>query len=356
MKSFVSYIDLFSHIYITSEVYELPSVRKALNRLPGIPVKIVKSKENLPPEYLNSKTLFVTSHTGETVGRCPGSRGHICCNYLTVDLYLGCPIGCSYCIMKSYLNFAPLTVYADTGPSIKRIQAIAEHNRDRIIRIGTGEVGDSLLLDPLFELTASFITGFSMYKNLYFEAKTKTANIDHLLDIQNKGNAVIGFSVNPREIVEAEEGTSDSLDDRLNAAEKAVKAGYNVSFHFDPIFFSADWENRYFSVVDAFKRFPEDKISWISLGTFRYPPELRDKIGGRPYLFGEFFPGKDRKYRYLQKIRVEVYKRMLEKIKSVCRTPVYLCMESGVVWEKVFGRLPGKIPGYEGIFKPPRLY
>jgi len=83
--------------------------------------------------------------------------------------------------MESYLNFSPLTVYLEPERSIARLQELARQNSDITIRAGTGEVGDSLLLDPLFGLSEVFITALSASANVYFELKTKTHFGDHSL-------------------------------------------------------------------------------------------------------------------------------------------------------------------------------
>ncbi len=345
------YESIFDRIYISEDVLNLPPAVRASERL-ELPLYVIATEKEISPDHLNSRTLYITKRKGQTVGKCPGTRGHICCNYVTIDLYNGCTLGCSYCIMKSYLNFAPVTVYADTEPAVEELKRIARLNRDRIVRAGTGETGDSLQFDPLFEMTEDFIRGLSGIDNIYFEAKTKTCFVDHLLDIENKGNAVISFSLNPESVVEAEETEAFSLDERLDAALKAVSAGYNLAFHFDPVICGEGWEEEYLETADKLSQFPKGKIKWISLGTFRYPPALKDKIGQRPYLFDEYVPCRDGKYRYVQKRRKEVYRLLYEKLTQVSGgASVYMCMESSPVWKHAAGGVPGELENVKWLFK-----
>ena len=348
------YYSIFKRIYVIKDAVNEVSVQRAVKKLDKLPLHIIESKDDIPECDLNSSTLFIKKRIGETVGKCPGTNRHICCNYVTVDLYEGCTLGCSYCIMKSYLNFAPITVYADSKPAIDRIKKLAEVNADRYVRVGTGEVGDSLQFDPLFEMSADFIRELSAYENVYFEAKTKTDFVDHLLDIENKGNAVISFSLNPADTVREEEVDAFSLENRLKAAEKAVSAGYNLAFHFDPMICENNWEKRYLEVAEKLSVFPKGKIKWISLGTFRYTPSLKDRMQDRPYLYNEFVPCLDGKYRYLQTERKKIYKKMHDKLKEVTDAPVYMCMESSTVWRKAFGRVPGETEDLKWIFRKVR--
>ena len=363
-KSFLNYSDyyrdIFRKIYITEDAANCKATHRALSMLEGIPYRIVKSKNEIPEEHLNRNTLLITYPRGKTVGKCPGSKGHVCCNYLTADLYLGCTLGCSYCIMKSYLNFAPVTVYADPVPTIAQIKAIAEKNPDRVVRVGTGETGDSLQFDPLFGMSETFVRELAPYGNVWFEMKTKTPFIDHLLHIENKGNAVIGFSVNPPEIIEREETDTFLLDERLEAAEKAVKAGYNVAFHFDPIIAEGDWEKLYGETADRLLAFPKEKVSWISLGTIRYSASLKEKMeeeapeGYLHYLLDEFVRCADGKYRYIQNHRGKILKFLRERLSPLDTVPVYMCMESRTMWDKVFKASPLKSKNNYPIFSPLR--
>lgn len=341
-------------LYVTKDA--LPLVEQRLDEeLPDLPRFVVSKRDDIPEEHRNQYTLFVKRPDGRIVGRCPGTRGHLCCNYLTIDLYLGCNLGCSYCIMKSYLNFSPLTVHVGLEEAAEEVRRIARANPERTVRVGSGETGDSLLLDPLFGTSAYLIDALAGEPNLALELKTKTDLVDHLLDRPVKGNTVIGFSLNPPEVSLPEEGAAAPVERRLAAAQRAVAAGYRVAFHFDPVIALPDWRARYGPLLEELAAFPADRVAWISLGTIRYTPALREKMDDRPYLLDEFVPGRDGKYRYLQKERVEIYSWFRDRIRRHLPAPLYMCMESAAVWRRVFGALPQDLPELEPIYRPVRL-
>lgn len=345
------YTKLFKRIYISKSVASLPLVERVKEIVPSIPCFEITVKEDIPKEHLNSESLYLSRQTGRMIDRCPGTKGHLCCNYLTINLYSGCTVGCSYCIMQWYLNFEPITVFADPGPAVREIRRIAAENPETIIRVGTGEIGDSLQFDPLCGLSRPFIEGLGTCENVFFEMKTKTDFVDHLLEIERKGNAVMAFSLNPQRIADAEEPDAVSIERRLAAAERASSAGYRLAFHFDPIIYGPAWEEEYGELVDSLRPFAERKIAWISLGTVRYPPELKEKMQDRPYLYDEFVRCRDGKFRYIQVKRVGMYRTMVSALRNAgIEAPVYLCMESGAVWEAVFGSKPQDIPLLEPIF------
>ena len=354
MISSISFARLLRRVYVQREAEQSPAVARARQHLDHAAWDVVDCISDVPPEHLRSTTLYLTNHRGRALARCPGSRGHRCCNYLTVDLYTGCPLGCDYCIMRSYLNSSPLSVNVDVERIAEEILDHVARHQGTDVRIGTGEVGDSLLFDPVFDLSRTLVESLAPWPRAALELKTKTAEVDHLLDIPHKGRAVLGFSVNPQPLVEAAEGMAAPLSARMSAARRSVKAGYRVSFHFDPIIHSRHWRPLYAGLVKELGDFPGGSIAWISLGCFRYTPGLKRKLGHSPLLLDEFVLCADGKYRYVQRQRVAMYTHLLEGIRGSTDAPVYLCMESLAVWRAVFGAAPEEIPELHGIFNPDR--
>jgi spore photoproduct lyase len=156
----------------------------------------------------------------------------------------------------------------------------------------------------------------------------------------------VAWSVNPPTIIASEEPETATLDDRLYAAAQCQEAGYQIGFHFDPIFLYPGWEKDYHQVVERlFDTVDPGHISWISLGGFRYAPELkpiiRRRFSNSKIVSGEFVPCADGKMRYFKHLRLRMYTTMLSKIKHYGQhLPVYLCMESSQVWKQVYGWTP----------------
>jgi DNA repair photolyase len=347
--------DHIDAIYVTEAASASPAGQTAACRAEAVwpgRVEPVESRGAVPRHHQNQRTVVIDEVRGEPFGHCPGSNGHLCCNYHTVDLYIGCSIGCTYCIMNGYLNFAPLVVQADTRSVITAIRAAAESHPDRPLRVGSGEVGDSLLLDPVFHLNEEIIRGVADLPNVRYEAKTKTDYVDHLLEIEPKGNAVIAFSLNPDPIVAGEEGIAASPGERLDAAHRCVAAGYQVAFHFDPIIRTNAFPDDYLGLIAELGAFPAGAIAWISMGTIRFPPALKDVFATRPFAGEEFVPTRDGKLRYLQPVRRGIYATLRSAFAEATAAPVYMCMESPAMWNRVYGDRPERVPELRGIFSP----
>lgn len=291
--------------------------------------------QNYPDPIAGGKRIiYLARNKGEKIKECPCTKNKVSCGYYIINLYTGCPIDCSYCILQKYLNNPFITVYTNLEDYFEEIAIFLKNDPGKILRIGTGELADSLALDGVTSLSLDFIDFFKDHDNAVFELKTKSVEIENLLKIEPPQNVVVSWSLNPQGIVEREEMLSASLSERLNASKRCADKGYKVGFHFDPIIIYPRFENEYREVVDMiFDHVSPENISWISLGALRFEPSLKPVVMERfpdsLVNFGEFTLGSDNKLRYIRKVRVGAFKILSERIKMHSKDiHVYLCMES----------------------------
>ncbi len=325
-----------------------------LKKLSHVSVERVQDKRGLikrplcaeDPIGTGKKNLLVTHFYGRRLKPCPGTSRHICCGYYVINSITNCPMDCSYCVLQGYLNNPFLTVYTNWEDLLQEIDHFLSSTERPFLRLGTGELSDSLALDSIFPLSAWLIPHFAKIDKGILELKTKSTQIDHLLSLAHRGKTVISWSLNPGQVIETEECRTASLENRILAAKRCQEAGYLLGFHFDPLIDYPGWEKGYEeAVLSLFGQINPKRVAWISLGGFRYPPQLKaiakHRFPDTGIFLGELFPGVDGKFRYLKEIRVEMYQKMLEWLRRV--DPglfVYLCMESQEVWSQVFGWAP----------------
>ncbi|MDR1051100.1 MAG: hypothetical protein LBP95_08490 [Deltaproteobacteria bacterium] len=228
----------------------------------------------------------------------------------------------------------------------------------RSFRYCTGEFTDSLLLEKYSGVSARLVELFSRQKPFVLELKTKTDNVSALLDLDHGGRTVVSFSVNAPSVCARLEPGAAGLTARLGAAERAWGRGYRTGLHFDPLVLFSGWEREYAETVALIKRRVDpESLAFVSLGCFRYLPELKPvMLRTRPSsLFDqEFVRGGDGKMRYPRPARRLMYRTLLGLLREAVgpRTVVYLCMESGRVWREVLGFDPGT-EGLTGMFSRP---
>jgi spore photoproduct lyase len=292
------------------------------------------------------RVLYITSKAGGMVKDCPATLNpYICCRYYVINQLTQCPMDCTYCILQGYLNSPVITLYTDIDEVFSNIDQLIIDQPGRLFRFGTGELTDSLALDNLTGLSTDFIQFFNDKRNTLIEFKTKSDRIENLL-MGSSHNVVVSWSINPQEIVEKEEIGTCSMIKRLQAAKQCQDAGYLLGFHFDPILWIPDWESAYKNVVDQiFSVINGARIAWISLGSFRYPSQLKPIIEKRfpqsSIIYEEMITGMDGKERYPKPLRIELYKKLIDWLKEKERDLfIYLCMESSDVWNKTIGFRP----------------
>ena len=346
-------------IYVERAVKDTRITQNVRARLPLTPIEWIDSAEQLLEESrrLNptlpraKQQLILAAYKGQFFKPCPAGRTrrgarNACCNYFVINFASNCHMECSYCYLQSYLNFPYLMVYANFEDLLAQLRFALAAAPSQFFRIGTGELADSLALDPLTGYSLLLVEFFSRQKNAVLEFKTKSNCVENLLGLKHRGRTVVSWSINPRFIQEREEHKTATIDERLKAAEQCVDTGYPVAFHLDPLIHYPGWERDYRSlIVEIFDRIPSASISWISLGSLRMTPSLseivRQRFPGSFLPLGELVPGADGKMRYFKPIRVEMYQKVLGWIRTATlRTPVYACMENADVWTRVFGTPP----------------
>ena len=340
-------------ILIEDAVAEQPLTQRILAKLSEVPNRMIPDAEEVilsarQKSDIQTKTLLLARQRGPFLRLCPGTPKHICCLYKNLDVMTGCDLDCSYCILQGYLNNPFVTFYTNLDDMFKELESVLTKHPNRFYRIGTGELTDSLTFDHLTELSRELVPFFAKKRNAILELKTKSVQVQHLLNLRHNRRIVVSWSLNAEQIIASEEPLTPTLTERMQAMRKVQDAGYRLGFHFDPMIDYEGWQEGYRAVVDKlFKIAKPENIAWISLGALRYPPALDEIIRQRhpqsSIVLGELLPGIDRKLRYFKPIRIEMFRKMHQWIKAYSEEVfVYLCMESDQVWRKAFGWSPGK--------------
>jgi spore photoproduct lyase len=329
--------------------------RRLRETLPAVPVMVVSDgaagaagTQHNSDFFGRAKTrLVVAKHKGEFLKKCPGSDGQVCCNYFVINFASNCTMDCRYCYLQEYLSANPaLKVFSNTEDLLREADELLSRHRRFFFRIGTGEITDSLALDPYIGFSREIIPFFAEQTNAVLELKTKSDCVDDLLHIDPRDRVVVAWSMNPQRVIELHEDGAASLEQRLTAAQRCQNAGYRLGFHFDPIIEYPGWEKDYEDTLDRlFAVVDWRHIAWFSMGVLRLTPALkrtmRERFPLTSLVTGEQVLCPDGKLRYFQPLRVSMYRKMLGWMRRAAPTvKVYLCMESREVWQQVFGYAP----------------
>jgi spore photoproduct lyase len=345
-------ITQFTHVYIDSEVEKLPLSKRILAQLPGAQQIVISGQGELRQTLAGvdlaagKKRLWLTRFIGSQVKSCPGTdMAYICCNYHVVNEATQCPLDCTYCILQDYVDLPIITIYVNTEDMLDQIQTLARQKQQRLWRIGSGELTDSLALDPLTGLSQALVARLGGQSNLLFELKSKTINTDSL-PVRGPGNFVLAWSLNPETIRTSEELHTASIAARIATAAEWQHRGYLLAFHFDPLVAHAGWQANYSEVIDLLREHIDPgRIAWISLGALRYNPNVREimrrRFPGSSLPYEEEIRGDDGKIRYPRPLRQQLFAHIYGELQAWDKALfVYFCMENKTIWQRVMGFAP----------------
>jgi len=340
-----------STLYVDAAVQAHPDVPKFESTL-GLraivvddPTAVYQTVSSAPdPIQAAKQVLFLTRNRGAFLKKCPGTKTYTCCDYLILHIGTFCTMDCSYCILQSYFHPPVLQFFLNQADLRRELHA--HFSTHQISRIGTGEFTDSLIWEYWTDQAARLVNEFAAQSHCVLELKTKTAAIDNLIGLAHNRKTILAWSVNTPDIIHSQEKGTASLGARLKAAATIEARGYPLAFHFDPMVIYPGCEAAYCRVVEQiFKHVTPDNVAWISLGTFRFMPALKQVIAQRfadstiPY--GEFITGLDGKMRYFKPLRIALYQQVAARIKALAPgVTVYYCMEDDKVWSETLGFLP----------------
>lgn len=319
------------------------------------------------PDFENSKkNLWLRPYPGQFFKRCPGAtqkKALTCCNYHILNLGSQCDFNCSYCYLQSYLKSPLLQIYTNIDQALAELEQMASQSPDHPFRVGTGEIIDSLSLDPLTLYSKTLIEFFRKYPRWTLEFKTKSDHVDQFIQTESAGNVVVSWSINPAAIVNSEEHGTARLHERLAAARKARDAGFQIAFHIDPMIWTVDWKENYLGLVKQITaQFKPEEIHVISMGTLRFQPEqrhlMRERFGMSSHVVSaEMHPSEGGKLRYDARLRQEMFQTVIGAFRQVDpKYRIFLCMETPETWLSAMDDLPMKRPELKELFRPlPKL-
>jgi len=340
-----------ARIYIEKGAEKYPFTASLIKRVPDVPREIIEDKREIiarirrqeNPVGAGKRFLLLAVDRGRAFKPFPNPEGLVSCHFHSLHLVEGCDLECSYCILQAYLTNPLLTVYVNVEEILEELGNFLRSRPNQVFRIGTGQLADSLSLDPLTAHTEWLVPFFARQTNAVLELKTKSKNIHRLEGLDPADRTVVSWSMNTARIQRAEEHKCASIGERLEAARQCVQWGYRTGFHFDPL---VDYEGcleEYEEVIDqVLATVPHEKIAWVSFGSLRFMPELKRMMEKRfpksPLPQAEWVRGLDGKMRYFKGRRIESYRRLAGQVREAApEIPVYLCMETEEVWKKVFG-------------------
>src|SRR6056297_2216593 len=188
-------------LYIDRTVADHPLCSQIQNRL-GVAAEIVESAEEVyqavdaspDPIAEGKRTLLLTRNKAAFIRPCPGTSYYTCCNYMILHIGTFCVMDCAYCILQSYFHPPLLQYYVNQSDMMAALDEVFAEGKIR--RIGTGEFTDSLIWETVDPISEKLIRKFAGQDQAILEIKSKSVQIEHLLDLPLNRKTIMAWSLN----------------------------------------------------------------------------------------------------------------------------------------------------------------
>ena len=175
-------------IYIEEGCASLPRVQRFLDQYPNAEVitcnhyKAVfnpKSSQNFRQQK-QKPAYIIAQKQGKRVHTTPESFGIGSHHNFYFSHLLNCPYDCRYCFLQGMYSSANYVWFVNYEDYMQDIAVIAKQNTDSYFF--SGYDGDSLALEKQTGFLNAFIPFFQTLTNATMEVRTKSANVEALLN------------------------------------------------------------------------------------------------------------------------------------------------------------------------------
>ncbi|WP_129597948.1 spore photoproduct lyase [Anaerophilus nitritogenes] len=211
------------------------------NQVRDIPGKTAKEK------FANAKkTLVVGTKKSLKLEVCKPSADY------QFSLMTNCPGNCEYCYLYTTQGKKPyVRVYVNTDEIFNTIEKYINEKAPNTTVFEVASTGDPLAVEHITGSLRETIEYFGKNAHGKLRVVTKFSNVDSILDAKHNGNTRFRFSINSDYVSHNFEHNTDSLQDRLKAAEKVGKARYPLGFIIAPIMIYTNWKEEYEKLIQS---------------------------------------------------------------------------------------------------------
>ena len=274
----MSYLPLFSHIYIEERALSYPLTQRILARFPKATqisinnYKEVFNRSRQRWDHQKHALKLILAVRNEAF-LYPGSSfvpnfEHSRFFYTTP--VLNCLYGCEYCYLQGMFPSANVVAFVNDEDFIRAatLEIAAPSPAYLCISYDT----DLLALENIFGYCERYIEYAKSNPHVTIEIRTKSANIEALSEMTPAPNVILAWTISPDPVISRYEHRTPTLRARLAAITKAHQRGWRVRLCIDPIIRVDSWQTHYGELVrETFSQLTSDAIEDISVGVFRMP-------------------------------------------------------------------------------------
>jgi len=276
--------------------------------------------------------------------------GAMCFDLYDLHSLNGCLHHCTYCRRGRLI-----TMMLNVEEFIEQTDRLLKANPwQKVIRYDAES--DILPFEPEYGASRLLVDHFARLKDRYIILFSKSANVDFLLDLDNRGHTIMLWTLSPHTIsTRIEKGTAP-MQKRIEAARKCQDAGYTVRFKFKPVIPIRNWRAEYREMLEKlYATVKPDNLSMDLLFTYEIDTKELFAIVEPDSVDPEYIRAiEDAKHRpwtdttthmpFPHEARAEMYDFIISESQRISpQTPVTLCAETQRMWD-LFGHRIGLTP------------
>lgn len=253
----------------------------------------------------------------------------------------GCVHHCAYCQRGSVY-----VLNLNVEEFVERVHQLVDENPwQQTFRYDVEQ--DVLPMEPEYGACKLLVESFAQRDDRYLILFSKSANVDHLLNLDHRGHTILLWTLAPHTVSRRYEGGTGTMEERIEAAAKCQAAGYPVRFKCKPIIPIRGWREELTHMLQTlYAHVTPDNLSmemlfvdsvaeldatiglenldpkfvqWAKEAEAQYPDQWPHHLHGpRPFTF---------------EAKAEVYRHLMTESQRLSpETPVTLCAETQRMW------------------------
>ena len=214
----------------------------------NVPMKIIENHNNIEEMRKKDNKEFPNMKKNLIIGIRKTHRyieNHKVSDFLVPYTSSGCTAMCMYCyLVCNYNKCAYLRLFVNREYMLdKLIKKANQSDKDLVFEIGSNS--DLVLENTITGNLEWTIENFRNNPKGKITFPTKFDMVNSILGIKHNGKVIVRMSLNPEELINKVEFRTSKLNNRIEAINKLVEAGYTVGILIAPIILVENWKELY---------------------------------------------------------------------------------------------------------------
>ena len=316
-------------IYYERSVINLARTKDIFKKYKNAELLEIGNYKNIFDKKLSGQpqNSIVLASVNNAISKAPPLYGHPWWGYFFKNS-LNCVYDCSYCYLKWAFKNEQNVFFLNYEDIKQQITKTIWESKNEVNWFYSSDYSDNLATDSITDFCHEFIPFFALQKHAKMEIRTKSTNIQSMLNLTPTNNVEIAFSLNPAEVIAEHEKLTSSLEKRIHAINTLINAWWQVGIRFIPLIECENYERVYNEFLDyILQNIDIDAIYSVFIGWLLYThDDYNEILKKQPYLkiLHDLEKWNDGYYRESQKMRKFFYMLFQEKLwKNTCN----LCLD-----------------------------